>query len=392
MTLRRIVLVAPFGLRPKGTTIARVLPIGRVLANGGAQVRIVIPPWDDPEAAGTTRKEDELEIVHTGRTTGALGVARTFRDLLRLVDEFEPDVIHAFKPIGFSGAVGWWKARQTGRSGQPLVVLDTDDLEGPRGWSNRRSLAFSGWLRGWQEIQTLRAVPRVTVASRWLESFVASLGVGHDQVYWMPQGWTPDGGDRRVSPEPHGPSTLLWYTRFTEVGPARAARLFAPLLASPERRLIVLGDEIAPGARSAAEAAFATAGLVERVLWRPYGERGLTGLLEAQAISLALYPMDDDLANRARCPTKLVELMAAGVPVVAEAVGEASSYLAGFEAECLASPGDVASFTRLASRILEGPALGVNLSERLGTAAQRFEWKRLAGGLLPWYEQLAAAR
>ena len=46
----RVAIVAPFGLRPKGTTISRALPIAQVLACQGASVRLVIPPWPAPHA------------------------------------------------------------------------------------------------------------------------------------------------------------------------------------------------------------------------------------------------------------------------------------------------------------------------------------------------------
>src|ERR1044071_2200971 len=128
MQPRRVVLVAPFGLRPKGTTSARVVPIGRVLAAQGVDVRVVIPPWDDPGSAGQTSREDGLEIVHTRLAAGPLRSLALIRELQRLADEFDPDLIHVFKPIGYSGLLGWWRAHW-GRSSRPLVVVDADDLE-----------------------------------------------------------------------------------------------------------------------------------------------------------------------------------------------------------------------------------------------------------------------
>lgn len=393
MTAERIVFVAPFGLRPKGTTIARVLPVARVLSAQGAQVRVVVPPWDDPTLAGQAQHENGLEVIHTAVGTGILRPLKMMRHLGRLVDEFHPDVVHVFKPIGYSGLLGWWRARTSHQEEDALLVLDADDLEGPRGWGSRRSLGFLGWLRGWQELQTVRAVPRLTVASHWLEHFVENLGVRTGSVRWMPQGWS------RTEPaatsavlaraDPGGGARLLWYTRFTEARSDRAARLFGPLLrAEPGRRLIVFGDELAPGARARAQAAFASAQVGSQVDWLGYQAGGLPGLLRERPVDLALYPMEDDLANWARCPTKLVELMAAGVPVIAEMVGEAHSYLAGFEGECLVVAGDPDAFTNAAAAVLDDEARRVNLSQRLQRAADAFEWTALAGGLLDWYEQL----
>src|SRR4051812_9545727 len=46
----RIAFLAPFGLQPKGTVSARMLPLAHALAGRGHMVRVVIPPWDDPSA------------------------------------------------------------------------------------------------------------------------------------------------------------------------------------------------------------------------------------------------------------------------------------------------------------------------------------------------------
>lgn len=40
------------------------------------------------------------------------------------------------------------------------------------------------------------------------------------------------------------------------------------------------------------------------------------------AADLAICPLEDSLLNRARCPAKLVDLLAAGLAVVADDVGE----------------------------------------------------------------------
>src|SRR5439155_192214 len=101
----RVALVAPFGLRPKGTTIARALPIGKVLAARGASVRLIIPPWDDPARAGQRWTEDGVEIVHTRLAPGPLKAVVIVRDIGAELRTFAPDVVHAFKPIGYSGAV-----------------------------------------------------------------------------------------------------------------------------------------------------------------------------------------------------------------------------------------------------------------------------------------------
>src|SRR3954454_3392465 len=67
----RIALIAPFGLQPKGTVSARMLPLAHALAGRGHMVRVVIPAWDDPSARGgsstiavTANERSEVAGVH----------------------------------------------------------------------------------------------------------------------------------------------------------------------------------------------------------------------------------------------------------------------------------------------------------------------------------------
>jgi len=97
----------------------------------------------------------------------------------------------------------------------------------------------------------------------------------------------------------------------------------------------------------------------------------------AQA-DVAIYPFDDTLVNRAKCAVKLRDLLAAGVPVVAEAVGQNREMVRHGETGWLVDPGDVDSFAEAVVRLLEDAPL----RERLGRAAardmrERFAWGRL---------------
>jgi glycosyltransferase involved in cell wall biosynthesis len=387
----RVALIAPFGLRPKGTTSARVLPIGKVLGARGADVRVIVPPWDDQERAGERWTEDGVEVIHTRLAPGPLERLVVIWDLLREIRSFQPDVVHAFKPIGYSGAIA---SRLAGRSGRsPLVVVDADDLEGPGGWAGRRGLGLAGRLRGAQERRTLRAAPLVTVASAWLADFVDGLGVPPERVLRLPNGVAsselPVPRSRPNSKPGTASSELVWYTRFTEAAPERAARLLAPLLrAHPDLGLTVLGDELGAGDRAALENTLTRESVGARVRWLGYEQaEGDDYLVRAGVEAVAVYPMDDDAVNRARCPSKVPQLMALGIPIVAEAVGEIPTYLAGFERECLAAPGDTAAFCERVDALLTSRPRRASLAKKLQRAADRWRWDNVAAGLLPWYEQ-----
>jgi glycosyltransferase involved in cell wall biosynthesis len=211
----------------------------------------------------------------------------------------------------------------------------------------------------------------------------------------LPQGHSySNGGETKPANQAvASQATLLWYTRFTEASPDRVAGLVAPLLqADSSLRLIVFGDEVESGDKDRAQAAFRALGVSGRVQWVAYGPGGLGALLTQHSDPVGIYPLDDDLTDRARSPTKLVELMAHGVPVVAEAVGEARRYLGTFENECLAPVANPELFQARVSRLLAKRSTRIELGERLGFAASAWHWDRLARGLLDWYDELAAGR
>jgi len=41
-------MIGPFGLRQKGTSRARLVPLAGALADRGHQIKVVLPPWDSP--------------------------------------------------------------------------------------------------------------------------------------------------------------------------------------------------------------------------------------------------------------------------------------------------------------------------------------------------------
>ena len=98
----------------------------------------------------------------------------------------------------------------------------------------------------------------------------------------------------------------------------------------------------------------------------------------------ALVPWADTPSNRARHSAKVLELMAAGLPVVAYAVGELPVTLG--ETGILVPPGDVAAFAQAVAELL----VDAERARRLGAAAQlrvreRFAWPRLADVTLAAY-------
>lgn len=381
-----VVLVAPFGLAPKGTVSRRMLPLARALPRDRITgITIVIPSWDDPPDAGRTWTDQGVEIVSVPLRGGVPGVLAA---LLRTTAAQRPDLVHCFKPKGYPGLVLWLlhHARQAGLWSGRLLV-DADDWE--TGWNDR--LAYAAplpTLFAWQENWCLRHADGVTVASRWLQRLAAGLrGSGRD-VRRVPNG--VDSGRPAALAGPPGPRppTVLLYTRFVEVTPQRVLRTWRLVRQYvTDAQLIVAGDSLPPGqAAQLAVLAGRTAGM--RCLgWVP--APALPGVLAAADV--AWVPSAATLVARARCPVKLVELMSAGLPVVADALGEVPTYVRhDIEGVLVTGGNDAASAQALASLLSDrrrATAYGQAAAARVRT---EFAWDHLARRVAAFYTELAA--
>ncbi len=94
---------------------------------------------------------------------------------------------------------------------------------------------------------------------------------------------------------------------------------------------------------------------------------------------LAIYPFDDTLLNRTKCPVKLLDLLGAGVPVVADAVGQIPEMIVDGRTGALVPPGDDAAFVRAVLALLADPdRLAQMRTQAAPDVAARFAWSDLA--------------
>ena len=380
-----IAFVGTFGLLPKSTMRLRALPMARALARRGHQVTVLIPPWDNPADSGRAFLSDGVRVENLNLPPRIPGVwyGLVTAQLLRRLHALQPDVVHAFKPKGFSGAVAQtllamrWMGRTT-----PRVVVDTDDWEGSGGWNDVNP--YPAWQRrvfAGQEESLLRRADAVTAASRALVEMAAERRPNRPVVY-LPNGVEPplpsadraDGGRLRDRLGLGTGPVVLLYTRFVEF---RLPRLVATMQALAARveglTLLVVGTGLWGEER-------ALASLVEaerlpcRVVqagWVPPEE--LPAFFAAA--DLALFPMDDTLLNRTKCSVKLIDLLSAGVPVVADRVGQNAEYIQSGESGELVRPGDVEEMAESVASLLADhdrcDRLGRNARLRL---LEQFRW------------------
>jgi glycosyltransferase involved in cell wall biosynthesis len=170
----------------------------------------------------------------------------------------------------------------------------------------------------------------------------------------------------------------LLYTRFFEYGIERVLAIMQGVLAAvPGLRWVIVGKGLF-GEEERLLAMARERGIAECISyvgWPPPQPMPAYFALARAAI----YPFDDTLINRCKCAVKLIDLLAAGVPVVADRVGQNSEYIEHGVSGLLVQPADTEAFVAAVVRLLSDG----DLAEQLGRSAQRrirerFAWTRLA--------------
>jgi glycosyltransferase involved in cell wall biosynthesis len=292
-----------------------------------------------------------------------------------------PDVVHVFKPIGYSGMAAF--ALQA--LGVPWV-LDMDDWEGPGGWVgvNPYSPAQKALIT-LTEAMLPRMAGAVTVASRTLEARTWDFGLPRRRVRYMPNGvseekyrvWTTGAesvGARRAVPL-QGSPTILLYTRFAEFPyqwPLDVLKLV--LQEHPTAKLLVVGEGFfGEGEKLQADAERMGLGESVTVVGR-VAEEDLPAYLSMGDV--AIYPVEDNLITRAKSPVKVLEPMLMGLPIVAHRVGQAAEFIG--DAGVPVEPGNLHEMANAVSTLLKDPERRKHLGEKArGRVWTQFNWERL---------------
>jgi len=390
----KILFLAPFGIRPKGTVLARMIPLAEELQALGHEVVIVAPPYTNPEDSGRTEtvRGVRLRNVLLGPRHKVLAVPVLAWRMLRAALAEKPDLVHLFKPKGYGGVAAMLLValQQIGVRLPPLF-LDTDDWEGDGGMNELHP--YSGAEKRFyrfQEQWLLTHAVGVTVASRGLEELAAGAGVSPERMLYLPNcvgNAPPAKGEalrKRVGIAPDAPVVLL-YTRFFEFSQEKLHYLFAEIFKEvPQVRFLVVGKgrhgEDEALARVAEEsgfrAALCIAGWVEPAEIPEYLAAG----------DVAVYPFADTLWNRTKCPAKLTELLLAEKAVVADRVGQLAEYIVDGRSGILCDPDDWQEMVRRVVELLRAPDRRANL----GSVARRhlqynFSWRTAASRLESFY-------
>ncbi|MDM8518532.1 glycosyltransferase family 4 protein [Anaerolineales bacterium HSG6] len=387
----QIVIVGPFGLRPKGTMSVRALPMAKALVARGHQVTVLIPPWDDTTRAGQSWYEKNVEVVNLPLPPAIPGVFhiwltyRLYRETLRR----KPDVVHLFKPKAYAGLthLALWLRREL-KFVTPRLVVDADDWE--QAWNE--ILPYSVWQKkffAWQEEWGLDMADAVTVASRALEGLARKQRKKHAVFY------VPNGGHALTNSNEHinlatvssanlaefnhdtdGPLILL-YSRFMEFRLSRVVTLMQKVAHHlPKARWLIVGQGIHGEDKTLAEKVD-RAGLSDRVQFMGWVAMSELSTYFHKA-DLAIYPYDNTWLNRTKCSVKLIDLMSAGVPVVADAIGQNCEYIQDAQSGLLVPPEDDEAFCEAIVRLAHDPILREKISNRAKQVIEeRFVWSEL---------------
>jgi glycosyltransferase involved in cell wall biosynthesis len=393
-------MIGPFAFKPKGTVSARAFFIARALAKRGHQATILMPPYDNPAESGRAWEQEgvRLENMTLNRDDTWHRLSVPMR-LARRAVGLDPDVVHVFKPIGYSGLTGiylrWFSRR-------PLV-LDTDDWEGAGGWSDVNPYPPL-WKRlfNWQERWLARQADAVTVASRTLQTQVWGFGVDPARVVYLPNG--PDArlreqatvgdvkkaavrarlgvGDRPfalyLGNVPHGTDLDLALEAMARIGDQL-----------PQARLVIAGTgEGLPGLQAQAQAL----GVANRVVFPGWIEHEQAPAYLAAA-NAAINPYRDTLINRAKCAGKVVAAMATGKAVITSRLGENLTYIEDRRSGLLTQPGDAEDLARALLALLSDPLRAAELGRRAQERIwEQFDWDGRMGEVERSYQIALAQR
>ena len=401
----QVAMIGPFGMTAKSTMRERALPLAKALVRRGHRVSLIVPPWDSPEEGGESWLDDGVQVVNVllPQAKGPLFHVHLTNSLVRTALNLKPDVIHLFKPKAYAGLSHLFLSalRRLGRHKARLIV-DEDDWE--VAWNDVGD--YTAWQKrffAWQESWGLHHADKVTAASRVLQELIEDLGVPRYRVHYLPNGVRPIanpvtavkafteatlqpelagwpasfgfepalgegfGQAVRATYDLFGRPVILLYTRFFEFQLTSLMAVIARVnLFMPEVRWLVVGKGYFEEEKKLEDMALAQnlQGKLIFAGWVP--QETLPNYFAAA--NVALHPYDETILNRTKCSVKLLDLLSAGVAVVASRVGQNAEYIVHGKTGLLVPPHNLNALADALMLILKNRPL----QYRLGREATRY--------------------
>jgi glycosyltransferase involved in cell wall biosynthesis len=228
--------------------------------------------------------------------------------------------------------------------------------------------------------RSFAAASALLAVSQPVADWLCARGVPAGRVHVVPNGVDPD----RFAPPPPRPRDAPFTVGF--VGTLKPWHGLDALVEAfellrrqqPGARLLVVGD--GPG-RPGLEAALVARGLSERSrITGAVNPAAVPPLLREMDAAVAPYP---DLRPFYFSPLKVVEYMAAGLPVVASRVGQVAQTVEHGVTGLLVPPGDPGALAAALTRLAGDPGLSCRLGRAARErAARQYSWDRVADRIL----------
>ena len=235
----------------------------------------------------------------------------------------------------------------------------------------------------------------LTVASRELETMALAHAIPPENIHYLPNGAGIKTGTRMntdkkeenqcssaKSVSSNKKPTLLLYSRLFEFDTARLVAVLAGVkTAVPDLTILAIGTGLYDEQNAIFREQLAAAGLQDSIRDVGWVELEALPALLAQA-DAGLYLMDDSLLNRTKCPVKLADMIAVGLPVVGENIGQVGAYVRDGVTGLLCESGDVDGVITAVVHLLQNPSK----RRQFGIAAREhyqnhFQWSLLAAQL-----------
>lgn len=246
-----------------------------------------------------------------------------------------------------------------------------------------------------QEQACLDAADRIVTPSAVTERYLATRGADPSKIRVIPNGVDTALFRARVTaPEAGSELRLLYFgTLASWQGVALAVRTVAQICATVPARLTILGAA-SPRQKEPIAALAAKLGIADRVeIAEPVGQPQVVEALHRSFAVLAPLAVNDRNLRQGCCPLKILEGMAAGVPVIASdlpVVRELGEHGRHF---LLVKPGSVDQIAQAVLRL----CADAELRRALAAAARSriegcYTWERSGGALAEVYEELGMVR
>ena len=322
------------------------------------------------------RKVGDRKLYFSPARTVAVSAAATWH-LTWAALRTPADVYHVAKPHPMNSIAGYIASRVKGK---PLLV-DCDDYEAASGrfstrWQRQIIAAFEDWMP--------RLARGVTVNTRFMMERLRDLGVSSDRIVYVPNGVDrarfarnlPSDGIRKAYGLDEGEDVIVY------VG----------TLSMHSHPVDLLLDAFARVVQSGCKAVLLIVGagedydsLRERTRSLALGDRvHFAGRVSPEEVpaylalaTVSVDPVRDDDTAAARSPLKIVESIAARVPVVTGDIGDRAMVLCDGRLGILVPPGDSEVLAQGLMALLRDPQKRYRMAEAAAAERERWYWDRL---------------